>query len=101
MAAMQTTEIKRYALTQQPAVRDHVIAVIALYDAAGKPIANVNFVRDGALPKPAQDNTGAVVLHLWDTAYPNVVAMLRSGAQVFFNWDGHTGSISTAVQAVG
>jgi len=101
MAALQSTEVKRYSLAQQPAVRDHVTAVIALFDAAGKPIANLNFVRDGALPKPAQDNAGIVVLHLWDSAYPHVVAMLRSGAQVFLNWDGHTGSVTTSVQAVG
>lgn len=98
---MPTTEIRRYAITQQPAVRQHVTAVIALFDAAGKPVANVMFVRDGALPAPAQDNAGLVVLHLWESAYPNVVAMLRSGAQVFVNWDGTSGSLSTAVQAVG
>jgi len=98
---MQATEIKRYALTQQPAVRDHITAVIALYDAAGKEVANLKFVRDGPLPAPARDNTGLVVLHLWESGYPNVVAMLRSGAQVFLNWEGSTGSISTSVQATG
>ena len=75
--------------------------MIALYDAAGKPVANVMFVRDGPLPAPALDNAGLVVLHLWESAYPNVVAMLRSGAQVFVNWDAGTGYLSTSVQAVG
>ena len=98
---MAATEIKRYALTQRPAVRDHVTAVIALFDAAGKPVANVMFVRDGPLPAPARDNAGLVVLHLWESSYPSVLAMLRSGAQVFVNWDDGSGYLSTSVQAVG
>ena len=98
---MTATEIKRYAITQRPAVRDHVTAVIALFDAAGKPLANVVFVRDGPLPAPALDNAGLVVLHLWESAFPNVVAMLRSGAQVFVNWDGGSAYLFTSVQAVG
>jgi hypothetical protein len=99
MAIVLSTEIKRFALVQQAVGR--ASGIIDLYDAAGKPVANVVFVHEGPLPAAVEDGAGVVTLHLWENAWQPVVAMLTSGAQVYFNWDHVHGSVSTAIQATG
>ena len=98
---VQTTEIKTYACAQYPAAGGKITGIIVLHDATGKHVANLVFVRDGALPPPAQDDIGLVFIHLWENAFPVVVDMLRSGAQVFVHFDGTTGSISTSLLSIG
>ena len=94
-------EIRGYALTQYPAMADDITGIINLHDVAGKHVANLLFVRQGSLPASRQDGAGLILIHLWESAFPTVVAMLRSGAQIFLRWDGSTGSIGTSLQTTG
>jgi hypothetical protein len=92
--------ITKYGNSQQ-SMEGQTTGIINLYDEAGKHVANLIFVRGGTLPGAIQDAAGLVLIHLWENAFPVVIDMLRSGAQVFLRLDGTTGSISTSLQAIG